>query len=70
MSLAINLARDLQKECGEVGLVTWSKHLKHDNPNFSTTFNSIVQRLADYFDVEVYASRLNFYRDGAFFFVC
>lgn len=84
-------------------MIDWSRHLKHENPDFSPTFNGIVNRLGDYFDVgararaalcscccagvdceerprthtslltaapnygcatDVYATRLNFYRDG------
>ncbi len=46
-------------------MVQWSKHLKHENPQFSAVFNRIVQEMSDYFDVEVFASRLNFYPDGS-----
>jgi hypothetical protein len=46
------------------GMVNWSKHLKHENPEFSQTFARIVHAMSEYFDVEVYATRLNFYRDG------
>lgn len=44
--------------------MNWSKHLKHENPEFSETFHKVVKAMADYFDVEVYATRMNFYRDG------
>jgi hypothetical protein len=47
-----------------VGMVNWSKHLKHENPIFSEVFNAIIGKMAEYFDVEVFATRLNFYRDG------
>ncbi|EPY37505.1 hypothetical protein AGDE_06429 [Angomonas deanei] len=51
---------------GAGGLIEWSKHQVFDNPtDISATFNDIVDMLADYFDVEVYASRLNYYRDGS-----
>lgn len=43
------------------GMINWSQHFKHENPDFSITFKSIVQRLSDYFDLDVYATRLNFY---------
>lgn len=46
------------------GMVNWSKHLKSENPEFSETFHKIVDAMATYFDVEVYATRMNFYRDG------
>ncbi|CEL93965.1 unnamed protein product [Vitrella brassicaformis CCMP3155] len=50
---------------GEGGLVSWSQHLKLEDPDFSRAFQSVLQRLSDYFDLEVYASRLNFYRCGS-----
>ena len=65
-SLLAGLARDMEAhgaEGGE-GMINWSKHLKHENPEFSRTFKKIVRELSAYFDVEIYATRLNFYRDG------
>eukprot|EP00026_Physarum_polycephalum_P011606 Phypoly_transcript_11841.p1 GENE.Phypoly_transcript_11841~~Phypoly_transcript_11841.p1 ORF type:complete len:310 (+),score=70.31 Phypoly_transcript_11841:85-1014(+) len=56
------LSQDLQKNAGE-GMINWSQHLKHENPDFSPTFQEIVQKMADYFDLEIYATRLNFYPD-------
>ena len=47
------------------GIINWSKHLKQENPEFSETFRTVVERMASYFDVDVYATRLNFYRDGS-----
>lgn len=63
------LANDLD-ECSsaeeeEEGMINWSKHLKQENPEFSETFRTIVERMAEYFDVDVFATRLNFYRDGS-----
>jgi len=46
------------------GMVSWSRHLKHEDPTFSPTFKAVIQQLSYYFDVEVFASRLNFYRNG------
>ena len=65
-ALLAGLARDMEAhgaEGGE-GMINWSKHLKHENPEFSGTFKKIVHELGAYFDVEIYATRLNFYRDG------
>ena len=65
-ALLAGLARDMEAhgaEGGE-GMINWSKHLKHENPEFSGTFKKIVCELGAYFDVEIYATRLNFYRDG------
>ncbi|EPY33237.1 hypothetical protein STCU_02391 [Strigomonas culicis] len=51
---------------GEGGLIEWSKHQVFDNPtDISPTFNLIIDMLAEYFDVDVYATRLNYYRDGS-----
>lgn len=38
---------------------------RHENPDFSPTFREIVNAMSEYFDVEVYATRLNFYADGS-----
>jgi hypothetical protein len=58
-----------------IGMKTWSKHFKHENPDISQTFVAVLKHLgkspphcfvsfvALYFDVDVYASRLNFYGD-------
>eukprot|EP00483_Globobulimina_turgida_P005778 UN05788 len=45
-------------------MVDWSRHLKHENPSFSATFNMIIEYIATYFDMDVFASRLNYYRNG------
>lgn len=53
------------KMVGAGGLIDWSKHQVFDNPtDISQTFNDIIDMLAEYFDVDVYATRLNYYRDG------
>eukprot|EP00300_Choanocystis_sp_HF-7_P008156 c15752_g1_i4.p1 GENE.c15752_g1_i4~~c15752_g1_i4.p1 ORF type:complete len:233 (+),score=42.43 c15752_g1_i4:27-701(+) len=57
------LTQDIAAQEGE-GMVNWSQHLKHENPTFSPTFQRIIARLEEYFDVEVLATRLNFYRNG------
>eukprot|EP01125_Pyxidicula_operculata_P005262 TRINITY_DN1896_c0_g4_i1.p1 TRINITY_DN1896_c0_g4~~TRINITY_DN1896_c0_g4_i1.p1 ORF type:complete len:384 (-),score=60.59 TRINITY_DN1896_c0_g4_i1:35-1186(-) len=58
-----SLSDDLSKSSN--GLIHWSKHLKHENPDFSPTFKDIISKLAEYFDTDVYATRMNFYRDGS-----
>jgi alkylated DNA repair dioxygenase AlkB len=63
-SVLANLAREMERAAELGGMVNWSKHLKHENPDFSETFQRVVDAMADYFDVEVYATRMNFYRDG------
>lgn len=53
------------KMTGSGGLIDWSKHQVFDNPtDISQTYNDIIEMLAEYFDVDVYATRLNYYRDG------
>lgn len=42
---------ELKNQPGDSGMIDWSRHLKHENPDFSPTFNSIVKRLSDHFDV-------------------
>ena len=72
-SFCERLASDLERNASAAadgssagcGMVEWSRHLKHENPTFSSTFQEAVSRMAAYFDVEVFATRLNFYRDGA-----
>jgi hypothetical protein len=47
------------------GLIDWSKHKIYENPTaVSETFNGVVLFLDKYFDVEIYATRLNCYGDG------
>ena len=58
------LTAELEAQPG-AGMEAWSKHLKHENPTFSATFNALVARMAEHFDVDVYATRLNFYRDAS-----
>ena len=53
------------KMVGAGGLIDWSKHQVFDNPtDISQTFNDVIDMLAEYFDLDVYATRLNYYRDG------
>ena len=49
---------------GGTGMISWSQHLKHESPTFSPTFTRVCEALESYFDVHIYATRLNFYRDG------
>lgn len=50
----------------EGGLIEWSKHQAFENPStLSPTFNKIIDMLSDYFELDVYATRLNYYRDGS-----
>lgn len=63
-SLLQALTVDLAKN-DQTGMVNWSQHLKHDNPDFSNCFKSLLDRMATFFDVEIYATRLNFYPDAS-----
>jgi hypothetical protein len=61
-----NLKRTDAQEGESKGLVDWSKHEVFENPTtISATFNSIIEVMDRFFDVEVYATRLNYYRDGS-----
>lgn len=62
--IIVDLAKDLEENMGS-GMVGWSKHFKYENPDFSPTFRKIVNRMAEYFDIEIYHTRLNFYKDGS-----
>ncbi|ARF09978.1 2OG-FeII oxygenase superfamily protein [Indivirus ILV1] len=41
----------------------WSKHYKYENPDYLSTVNEIVDKMAKHFNVEVYHTRLNYYQD-------
>lgn len=58
------LALDL-KQNDSSSMIKWSKHQKYEDPTFSKTFTSIVERISVYFDLEVFATRLNFYADNS-----
>ena len=54
------------EELDKDGLIPWSKHQIYENPDgVSKVFGRIIDMCAEYFDVEVYATRLNYYRDGS-----
>lgn len=48
-------------------MVNWSKHQKYENPQFSKTFNEIIDRLAKHFNVKVLQTRMNYYKDTSAF---
>ncbi len=62
-SLMKGSATDLEAHL-DVGMINWSKHFIHENPTFSPTFRRIVATMSQYFDLDVYATRLNFYPDN------
>jgi hypothetical protein len=45
-------------------MVDWSKHQKYENPQFSDTFNEIINTMAKYFNVKVLQTRMNYYKDA------
>lgn len=63
LTLTTKLAEELEQHAC-AGMIQWSKHLKHESPQFSETFNEIIALMSRYFEVDVFASRLNFYADG------
>lgn len=68
--LMTDLALDKTDDGGtttDAAFVNWSRHAKLENPTNSQTFNRIVAALAHYFDFDVFATRLNFYRDNSAF---
>jgi len=54
----------IMKELEETSFVQWSRHFKYENPQFSDTFNQIISKLSDYFQVDILATRLNYYPNG------
>ena len=58
-----NLKNDIDANDKE-GMVQWSKHYKHENPEFSETFNDIIKKMGEHFGVEVIQTRMNYYGDG------
>lgn len=56
------LCTELKSYSGE--FVQWSKHLKHENPDFSPTFKLVIDKLSELFNVDILATRLNYYPDG------
>ncbi|ARF10970.1 2OG-FeII oxygenase superfamily protein [Hokovirus HKV1] len=48
----------------ETNVIQWSKHYKFENPEFSKTFNEIIEKIKNHFNVEVLCTRLNYYKNG------
>ena len=44
--------------------IKWSQHYKFENPELSSTFNEIVDRMSKHFNVTILQTRINYYRDG------
>lgn len=60
----LDIVNKLKQEISSQIPVNWSKHLKYENPEFSSTFNDIVDKMAKYFNVKVVQTRLNYYHDN------
>jgi hypothetical protein len=58
---------NLKKEIDLNQMVNWSKHQKYENPQFSKTFNDIIDKMAKHFDVKVLQTRMNYYKDTTTF---
>lgn len=58
------LFETLMRELDQTQVIQWSRHFKYENPEFSPTFKEIIQKLSDYFQVDILASRLNYYPSG------
>jgi len=59
LTLFNKLNNELLNNCDNI--VDWSQHHKIDNPTNSKTFNNIIKCLETYFNINVLASRLNYY---------
>lgn len=44
-------------------ILNWSKHKKFENPEFSPTFNIIIQQMKNHFNVDIFQTRLNYYEN-------
>ena len=53
-------------ELSNMEIEEWSRHHKIDNPTESKTFNNIVNCLSKYFNINVLATRLNYYTENDF----
>ncbi len=51
------------KTNNETEMISWSKHHKIENPDFSETFNLLVKKISAHFNMLVLATRLNYYKD-------
>jgi hypothetical protein len=64
-SLLKELMHDLALSAQSDTFVARSRHAKIENPDALPTLNKIVRALALYFDMDVFATRLNFYADNS-----
>lgn len=57
----------LQNELKNDSVIKWSSHFKFENPTYSDVFNSVVTKMAEYFNVKVLQTRLNYYANETSF---
>jgi hypothetical protein len=60
----LELYDKLKEDFSDIDIINWSKHYKIDNPNKSIIFNKIIDCLAKYFNVQVLATRINYYTEN------
>lgn len=53
----------IMEELSENKIIIWSKHKKYENPEISKTFQEVVKKMAEYFNVNIMQTRLNYYED-------
>ena len=51
------------KANSEIKQIPWGQHKKYENPDFSDTFNEIIQKLSDHFNTDIFQTRMNYYHD-------
>jgi hypothetical protein len=59
-----SLFNQIMSEININNTITWSKHYKIENPDFSETFNMLVKKISAHFKMEILATRLNYYKDN------
>lgn len=55
---------DIMNEIKNNNCINWSKHKKYENPDFSKTFNLLVDKVSKQFNIVVHQTRLNYYQNG------
>lgn len=58
------LFNNIIEELKNNNIIRWSRHEKYENPTFSPTFTTILNKVAKYFNVQIVESRLNYYKNG------
>lgn len=58
------LFENLMKDIELNAVIPRNKHYLIENPDFSNTFNEIVEKISKHFNLKVLQTRLNYYKDG------